>query len=101
MSKLFILDSISVKKGVVFNPHTMRIVGVASDAFDLDVIKKEMSKLNDNETNEVHRPPLAKHFFVFIFTTWEIKKFPKFSIVAARYATLSLDANFLHEKYCR
>ena len=91
-------DSMSVKEGVVFNPHSMRIVGFASDAFDLDVIKREMAKLNDLESNVPRQPPLAKHFLVFIFTTWEIRNCPKFSIVAARYATLSLDANFLHDK---
>ena len=76
----------------------MRIIGFASDTFQSDLIKQEMAKVNDLESNVPRQPPLVKHFFVFIFTSLEIHNCPKFAIVAARYATLYIDANFIHDK---
>ena len=99
----------------------MHIVGFASDAFDLDLIAKEINKRiqedkdeDDNQIqstptgntiselgksdNSTSQPPLAKHFLVFIFTSLEVRNCPKFSMVAARWATYLLDANFIIDK---
>ena len=90
-------DSMAVKEKIVFNVHTMRIVGFAHDAFDIDIIKKEMEdQLCSDSQNK--RPPLAKHFLVFIFTLFETKNCPKFSVIAARYACLTLNSTFILEK---
>mmetsp|Transcript_37638 Transcript_37638/g.87716 ORF Transcript_37638/g.87716 Transcript_37638/m.87716 type:complete len:91 (+) Transcript_37638:246-518(+) len=86
-----------IKEKLVFNVHTMRLIGFAHDAFDLDIIKKEMSQQCDSDGND-KAPPLAKHFLVFIFTNHEVKNCPKFSCIAARYSTVFPDANFLREK---
>ena len=74
----------------------MRIDGLVSNVFDLDVIRNEVTHKLGLVANEEpdSMPLLAKHFLVLMFTNWGVKNCPKFSAIAARYATLSLDAFF-------
>ena len=90
-------DSVAVKEKITFNVHTLRMVGYAANAFDLDVIKNGMTAQMD-EKESSPPAPLAKHFLIFIFTGWEVKDCPKFLVTAARYATQSRDANFLRDE---
>lgn len=46
-------DSMVVKEKLEYNTHSMRIVGFADDAFDLDIIKKELAnRMHDNNPDE-------------------------------------------------
>ena len=92
-------DSMVIKERLYFRPNSMRIVGFAEDAFDLNIIKEELKmRLNsDEEETENTGPPLAKHFLCFIFTSLE-KKGRRTQIVVLRYGVLSLDSSFIHDK---
>ena len=53
---------------------TNELVAVAEDAFEDDVIAKELNMLNGNDTDDdedaaMKLPGMAKHFLVFIATT--------------------------------
>ena len=116
-------DSMVVKEKLEYNTHSMRIVGFADDAFDLDIIKKELAnRIRDNNQEESREEtdsgnesknddsrtaapkvttqssvPLAKHFLVFMFTSWELHT-TRHQFVVARYAVKSLDAAYLCDK---
>ena len=93
-------DSMVIKEKLHFCPNTMRIVGYADDAFDLNVIMSElkdrMKNLEDTD-NPSKDVPKAKHFLVFIFTTWE-KNMKRHQMVVSRYGVLSLDASYIIDK---
>ena len=87
-------DSMVIKEKLYFCPNTMRIVGYSDDAFDMNVIMSEFKdkiKDLDESNNSPKNAPLAKHFLVFIFTTWE-KEMKRHKIVVSRYGVLSLDS---------
>ena len=92
-------DSKSIKEKLYFCCNSMKIVGFADDAFDLNIIMEELKEkikstkkkqpansANSPETTTAQSestataqseptkeksPPLSKHFLVFILTTWE------------------------------
>ena len=73
----------AIKEKVFFCPNTLRIVGFAEDAFDLNIIKKELEqrinstanntndkeKKSSNQSGKSNSPPLVKHFLAYIFTS--------------------------------
>ncbi|KAL7455841.1 hypothetical protein ACHAWC_008195 [Mediolabrus comicus] len=91
-------DSMVTKGRFAANYHTNHLVGAADDAFDEDIILKELkqleeSVLNDGGSNPPALPELARNFLVFIFTTWAPEN--KQQILVARYGLKSITANFL------
>ena len=101
-------DSITIKEKLYFCPNTMRVVGYAEDAFDLNIIKSELKerladqkekngKEKEDTTIRNTGPPLATYFLCFIFTSWE-KRGKRIQIVISRYGVLSLDATFIYDK---
>ena len=57
--------------------NTNKLVGVATDAFETDVLLGKLKALNSNDSagkeKPIYLPELAKHFMVFIATTWHPK----------------------------
>ena len=93
-------DSMVIKEKLYFCPNTMRIVGYADDAFDLNVIMSEFKNRMidlDESNNSPKNAPMAKHFLVFIFTSWE-KNMKRHQMVAARYGVLFLDESYIMDK---
>ena len=78
------------------NYHTNEIVGIAEDAFSLNVIRDELqelqkaSKTDDDSSNSL--PQQARHFLVFIATTWS-EKLPQ-EFLVARYGKRVLNQIF-------
>ena len=66
------LDSMHTKGRFEVNHHTNQLVGVANDAFDKNIIKDELKVLekSGDENEKMIIPEMAKHFLVFIATTW-------------------------------
>ena len=66
-----------IKEKLYFYLNTMHIVGYANNAFDINIIMskfKDRMKDVDEESDKLPKSaPLAKHFLVFIFTSWEKK----------------------------
>lgn len=88
----------------VVNYHTNEIVGIAEDAFSLNVIRDELQELQkasktdeqllqetDDSSNSL--PQQARHFLVFIATTWSEKLSQEFLV--ARYGKKSIESDFL------
>ena len=93
----------SCKGRFIVNHHTNEIVGMSTDAFQSNIIKGELNELEAVEPNarectdidkfEPKLPEFAKHFLVFIATTWSTKS--KYQFLAARYSLKSVDSDFL------
>ena len=81
-----------LKERIVFNVHAICIVGFTHDAFDIDIIKKEIEnqKGSDNQDSNDTRPPLAKHFWFLFLPLLRYPTAQNFLVIAARYAPLSL-----------
>ena len=118
-------DSMAIKEKLYFCCNSMKIVGFADDAFDLNIIMEELKEkikstkkkqpansANSPETTTAQSestataqseptkekpPPLSKHFLVFILTTWE-KNEKKQQIVVSRFGVLTLDASYIMDK---
>jgi hypothetical protein len=86
------------------NYHTNEIVGIAEDAFSLNVIRDELQELQKasktdeqllQETDDCSNslPQQARHFLVFIATTWS-EKLPQ-EFLVARYGKKSIESDFL------
>jgi hypothetical protein len=97
-------DSMTCKGRFVVNYHTGDIVGVDNECLKPDVIAEELKELNALEVNdeseaEPEMPPLAKHFLVFIATTWSPVdsrgKRCKHEMICARYSLKSITSDFL------
>ena len=67
--------------------NTNELVGVADDAFEEKVLLNELETVENNGGDDVEKemklPGIAKHFLVFIATTWSSKG--KIQFLAARY----------------
>mmetsp|Transcript_19434 Transcript_19434/g.41004 ORF Transcript_19434/g.41004 Transcript_19434/m.41004 type:complete len:471 (+) Transcript_19434:601-2013(+) len=89
------LDSMHTKGGFEVNYHINQLVGVADNAFDKDVLKDELKMLekNDEEDSEIVIPEIAKHFLVFIATTWASEQ--KHQFLVAQYALKTINSSFL------
>lgn len=67
-------DEMKVKEKIVFNQHTNEIIGFVDGGIDVDVLKKEMIDMSNDETagkNKKNLPPIAKHFLLFMFCRWD------------------------------
>ena len=78
--------------------NTGEIIAVANDAFEEGVIINELKTLNEADSSEADEskcelPVMAKHFLVFIATTWTAEC--KIQFLVARYGLAALNANFL------
>ena len=98
-------DSMHVKQRLGVGRNTNEIVAIDTKAFDEDVIKNELDELvagakqdadDDDETKKKQLPDIAKHFLVFIATTWTTKG--KIQFLVAREGKLSLKAHYLKRK---
>ena len=91
------LDSMHTKGRFGVSRNTNELVGVADDAFKNDVILNELNELEkngdtDNEA-EMKLPGMAKHFLVFIATTWTPKG--KIQFLVARYGLPTITSQTL------
>jgi len=97
-------DSMYVKQRLGVGRNTNEIVAIDEKAFDEDVIMNELNELaagaedtdNDDEKKKKQLPDIAKHFLVFIATTWTTKG--KIQFLVAREGKLSLKAHYLKRK---
>ena len=86
-------DEMKVKEKLVFNPHTMELVGFVGGAVGDDVVTEEFRRLsqqhNEDESKDGgvgnQRPATAEHLLLFIFTSWD-KQQPLIKRAVARYA---------------
>ena len=72
-------DSMVIKEKVFFCPNTLRIVGFAEDAFDLNIIKKELEQRINSTANIKNDKE-------------------QISGVVSRYGVASLDSTFIADK---
>ena len=67
-------DAMHMKTRFGISRNTNRLVGMADDAFDEDVLLRELTALEKNtdakENAEAKLPDMANHFLVMIATTW-------------------------------
>lgn len=105
-------DAMTVKGRLVVNYHTHEIVGTDNECLKPNIIEEELRELtrnetelvegDDSQTSEPKMPPLAKHFLVFIATTWSPVDSKgnrsKHEIVCARYGLKSVTSEFLVRK---
>lgn len=91
------LDSMHTKGRFGVSRNTNELVAVAEDAFEDEVIVKELEMLNNNDSEdedaEMELPGMAKHFLVFIATTWSSEG--KIQFLVARYGWPTITANKL------
>ena len=71
---------------------------MVTDAFDKNVIAHELKQLQQNDDNleknkEISLPGMAKHFLVFIATTWSSKR--KSQFLVSRYGLEMIILSFL------
>ena len=61
-------NSMTTKEKLEYNTHSMRIFGFADDAFDLDIIKRELADRISDETNpDIGPTPMAKKYILSSF----------------------------------
>jgi hypothetical protein len=93
-------DSMTIQYGLVFDPHTMQLVGFGKDALEPSVILSESNRLGKSNTNqpivdtEVDNTARAKHYLAFFFTLLNGKGAPM-KFCGARYALRTMDATFI------
>ena len=86
-------DGMHTKGRFEVNHHTNELIGVADDAFEENVIMAELNQLEktasvDDDANIV-LPEIAKHFLVFIATTWQSDQ--KHQFLVGRYALQTIN----------
>jgi hypothetical protein len=87
-------------EGLVFDPHTMQLVGFGKDALEPNFIFSEFNRLGQSNTNqpimdtEVDIAARAKHYLEFCFTLWNGKGEPM-NFCGAQYALRTMDATFI------
>ena len=78
----------TVKAGIVFGPHTLKIVGFADEWQNspdaiitaLDSVVSQVDNIDDDQkdnkktTQKVGNDKFAEDYFVYYFTTWAYKK---------------------------
>ncbi|KAL7527937.1 hypothetical protein ACHAXR_003152, partial [Thalassiosira sp. AJA248-18] len=91
------LDAMHTKGRFGVSRNTNELVGVADDAFDTNVIANELKELEKNseveDESKMKLPGIAKHFLVFIATTWTPKG--KIQFLVARYGLPTITSSFL------
>ena len=96
-------DSHTIRQQIAFCPHTQDMKGNAKEAFNIDVILKQVKKdLDDQNTDDDKKPlstieegpELGKHYMAFWFQTWTSKRRP-ITFMVARYCLNGLSARWL------
>ena len=89
-------DSMNVKGRFGVSRNSNEIVAIEEEAFNDNVLRNELKQLeedDEDESEEMAIPEIAKNFLVFIATTWSEKG--KIQFLVARYGKKSLTARFL------
>ena len=80
--------------------NTGEIVAIADDALDEDALVAELRELEKNdgedEDADVKLPGIAKHFLIFMFTTWSGEA--KIQFLAARHSKKSMTGPLLRKE---
>merc|ERR1712032_655526 len=77
--------------------NTNEIVGIAEDAFNENILMREIKDINESlESDEKTLPDFALNFMVFIATTWHTTG--KIQFLVARYGRKTLTGSWLYEK---